>query len=351
MAIIMDSRIIQMPREVHIGPGVINETGQICDNLRLNKKMLVVTGHKTYDVGAKFAINSLQDKDYDVEVIKVSGASFDTVDEVEDLIDEKTTVIGVGGGTVIDVAKLASSNKGVYFISMPTTASHDGIVSPLASIKSSNISTSQKAQAPIAVIGDSEIIAKSPFRLLAAGCADLISNFTAVKDWQLAKRLKNVSYSESAASLSIMSAKMITNNIESIKPNLEASARIVLKTLFSSSMAISIAGSSRPASGSEHKFSHALDKILDKPALHGEQCGVGTIMMMKVYGGDWKFIKNSLKAIGAPTTAKELGVADEDIIKALTTAHTIRPERYTILGEQGISEDAAYKLAISTGVI
>lgn len=347
----MDSRVIQMPREVHIGPGVINETGDICDGLRLNKKMLIVTGHKTYDIGAKFAIESLQDNDYDVEVVKVDRASFETVEQVEDLIDENTTVIGVGGGKVIDVAKLSSSNRGVYFISMPTTASHDGIVSPLASIKNSNSSTSQRAHAPIAVIGDSEIIANSPFRLLAAGCADLISNFTAVKDWQLAQRLKNTPYSESAASLSIMSAKMITNNIDTIKPNLEASARVVLKTLFSSSMAISIAGSSRPASGSEHKFSHALDKILDKPALHGEQCGIGTILMMKVYGADWKFIRDNLKAIGAPTTARELGVSDDDIIEALATAHKIRPERYTILGENGISEDAAHKLAVSTGVI
>ncbi|MDO5849052.1 MAG: NAD(P)-dependent glycerol-1-phosphate dehydrogenase [Methanobrevibacter sp.] len=347
----MDSRVIQMPREVHIGPGVVHDTGNICDGLKLDKKILIVTGQKTYDIGARFAIDSLQQNDYDVEVAKVTEASFESVGQVEDLIDENTTVIGVGGGTVIDVAKLSSSNKGVYFISMPTTASHDGIVSPLASIKGANNSTSLKAHAPIAVIGDSEIISKSPFRLLAAGCADLISNFTAIKDWQLAKRLKNVPYSESAASLSIMSAKMITNNIESIKPNLEESARVVLKTLFSSSTAISIAGSSRPASGSEHKFSHALDLILDKPALHGEQCGIGTILMMKVYGGDWKFIRNNLKAIGAPTNAKELGVCEDDIIEALTKAHTIRPERYTILGEKGISEDAAHELAISTGVI
>ena len=56
--------------------------------------------------------------------------------------------------------------------------------------------------------------------------------------------------------------------------------------MISSGMAISIAGNSRPASGSEHKFSHALDMIAPKPALHGEQCGVGTIMMMYLHGGD-----------------------------------------------------------------
>ena len=91
--------------------------------------------------------------------------------------------------------------------------------------------------------------------------------------------------------------------------------------MFSGGMAISIAGSSRPASGSEHLFSHALDKILDKPALHGEQCGLGTIMMMYLHGGDWKAIQESLKSVQAPTTAKELNIADEDIIEALMMAH------------------------------
>ena len=67
---------------------------------------------------------------------------------------------------------------------MPTAASHDGMLSPQASIKDSKKATSVKAHAPIAVIGDSEIIANAPPRLLSAGCADLISNFTAIKDWK-----------------------------------------------------------------------------------------------------------------------------------------------------------------------
>ena len=328
----MSNRRIQMPREVYIDPGIIKDTGEICKSLHLDKKILIVTGNHTYEAGAKPAIESLEKAGIEWDVIKVNNAT-------------------VGGGKVIDVAKLSSYNQGVYFVSMPTTASHDGIVSPLASIKNPNTSISATAHSPIAVIADSEILAQSPFRLLAAGCADLIANFTAIKDWELAHRLKNESFSESAAALSIMSAHLITDNIANIKPNLEPSARIVMKSLFSGGMAISIAGSSRPASGSEHLFSHALDKILDKPALHGEQCGIGTIMMMYLHGGDWKAIRNSLKAVQAPTTAKELGIAEEDIIEALMMAHEIRPERYTILGDNGISKDAAYELAYKTEVI
>ena len=347
----MSNRKIQMPREVYIDPGVIKQTADICKSLHLDKKILIVTGSHTFDVGAKPVIESLENENIDYDVIKVDKASYESISEVEELITPDTTVLGVGGGKVIDVAKLSSYNQGVYFVSMPTTASHDGIVSPLASIKNPNTSISATAHSPIAVIADSEIIAQSPFRLLAAGCADLISNFTAIKDWELAHRLKNESFSESAAALSIMSAHLITDNVSNIKPGLEASARIVMKSLFSGGMAISIAGSSRPASGSEHLFSHALDKILDKPALHGEQCGIGTIMMMYLHGGDWKAIKKSLEAVQAPTSAHEVGISDEDVIEALVMAHKIRPERYTILGDNGISKEAAYELAYKTEVI
>ncbi|WP_405290313.1 NAD(P)-dependent glycerol-1-phosphate dehydrogenase [Methanobrevibacter sp.] len=347
----MSNRKIQMPREVYIDPGIIKDTGKICKSLRLDKKILIVTGSHTYDVGAVPVIESLEKDDIEYDVVKVSGASADSISEVEELITPDTTVLGIGGGKVIDVAKLSSFNQGVYFVSMPTTASHDGIVSPMASIKNPDTSISVAAHSPIAVIADSEILAQSPFRLLAAGCADLMANFTAIKDWELAHRLKNETFSESAAALSIMSANLITDNIANIKPNLEPSARIVMKSLFSGGMAISIAGSSRPASGSEHLFSHALDKILDKPALHGEQCGIGTIMMMYLHGGDWRYIKNALKAVEAPTTAAEIGVSEDDIIEALMMAHKIRPERYTILGDNGICREAAYELAYKTEVI
>ena len=74
-------------------------------------------------------------------------------------------------------------------------------------------------------------------------------------------------------------------------------------------------------------------------------------MMMYLHGGDWKAIQNTLKAVQAPTTAAEIGVADDDIIEALMMAHEIRPERYTILGDNGFSREAAYELAQNTEVI
>jgi glycerol-1-phosphate dehydrogenase [NAD(P)+] len=115
---------------------------------------------------------------------------------------------------------------------------------------------------------------------------------------------------------------------------------------------MSIAGSSRPASGAEHLFSHQLDRLVPNTALHGHQVGVGSIMTEYLHSGEkgrWRNIRDALERIDAPTTARELGVDDEVVIEALTTAHTIR-DRYTILGD-GMSEDAAREVARVTGVV
>jgi glycerol-1-phosphate dehydrogenase [NAD(P)+] len=98
-------------------------------------------------------------------------------------------------------------------------------------------------------------------------------------------------------------------------------------------------------------FSHMLDRLVPGKALHGEQCGVGTIMMMYLHGGEWKLIIDTLHKIGAPATAKELGISKQNIIKALMYAHKVRPERYTILGDKGLTREAAKNLATVTGVI
>lgn len=347
----MDARKIQLPREIHTGPGVIYKTGEICTDLRFKGNVLVVSGPNTLKIGGEKAIESLEEKGFNVEKITIKEASEKAVETVKNRIEDIALVLGVGGGKVIDVAKLASTRANIHFISVPTAASHDGIASPRASIRDGEGTVSLAANSPIGVIGDTTIISQAPLRLLAAGCGDIVSNYTAILDWKLANRLLNENFSESASALSLMTAKLIMRSSDSIKEGLEESARLVVKSLISSGFAISIAGTSRPASGSEHKFSHALDRIAPKPALHGEQCGLGTIMMMSLHGGDWKCIRDALKMMHAPTTAYEIGIDPEYIIEALTKAHEIRRERYTILGDRGLTKEAAEKLAIKTGVI
>ena len=257
----------------------------------------------------------------------------------------------MGGGSKIDLAKMAAKDLNIEFLSIPTSASHDGIASGRASIKNNSVPLSLEAKVPLGVIADTNVIVKAPYRLLAAGCADVISNSTALKDWEFARRMRNEEFSRSAYELANYTAQTIIDNADLIRPNMEESVWIAIRPIIISGISMSVAGSSRPTSGSEHMFSHALDVIAPGKALHGEQCGVGCIMMMYLHGGDWMRIRTALQKIGAPTSAKELGISNETVIRALVTAHTIRKDRFTILGNVGLTPEAAEKIATITKVI
>ncbi|MFO7872586.1 MAG: NAD(P)-dependent glycerol-1-phosphate dehydrogenase [Candidatus Undinarchaeales archaeon] len=345
----------ELPRLVLIGGGSIEEIGDVASQLSQGKSALIIAGPKTIKIAGGTAKDFLEEEGFTVSKYISDFATNEQVEGAQKAIKEEDAdiVLGIGGGTPIDIAKLSSTREKIPFISIPTAASHDGMGSPIASIhdkEGKGKYTSYPTRAPIAIIADTSIIKTAPYRMTASGCADLISNYTAVEDWKLAHRLKGEYYGDYSAALSIMSAEVILENAGVIKENLETSISLVVESLLSSGTAMCIAGSSRPCSGAEHLFSHALDRIAEKPAMHGEQCGVGTILTAYLHKLDWKEFRDALKKIGAPVNAEELGISEEEVIKALTTAHTLR-KRYTVLGRNGLSEEAAREVAKKTGVI
>jgi glycerol-1-phosphate dehydrogenase [NAD(P)+] len=349
----MHIHAINLPRFVIVGPNVIPQVGEVLRRLNFKGGLLLACGESYSKDPAAKVEKIVRKLNIPAHGYCVKDASVSTVDELGRVIAETESgmVVSVGGGKTIDVAKMASFRQGIPFMSIPTSAAHDGIASPIAALKDTNGSMSKMAHPPVALLADTEIIANSPKRYLVSGVGDIIAKYTAVRDWSLAHRLRGEYYGEYAASLALMSAELITENIDLIARGFDEGIRSLIEGLISCGYAMCIAGSSRPCSGSEHLFSHALDKICAGQALHGEKCGVGAIMMMYLHGGDWKVIKEVLFKVGAPTTAKELGIKDKDIIEALTIAHTIRPDRYTILGESGITRDAAENVARITGVV
>ena len=341
------------PRTVLVGHGVIAELGSMCHQFDFPPHGVVVTGPKTAELAGHRAADILTSDGFRVYTVIAHEATGPEVDRVatEVRAHEGRFVVGVGGGSKIDITKVVAARLGIPFVSLPTSAAHDGISSPRASLHDADNLTSTVGAVPMGVLADTAVIVQAPYRLLASGCADVIANVTAILDWRLAVRLRSEEYSSTAASLSEYAAHEIIDQAASIKPNLEESVWIAIRPILVAGIAMSVAGSSRPCSGSEHLFSHALDRVSSRPSLHGEQCGVGAIMMMYLHGGDWHKLKHALLTIGAPTTAQELGVTNDEVIQALVLAHTIRPDRYTILGDNGLTRDAAERLATVTGVI
>lgn len=334
------SRWIQMPRSVVVGHDALLQIPGIISDLGVAGPIMLLSGETTMKTVGTRVLNLLGDRE--IGVCLVGRITYDEIQRIEDEARKAKTnlIVAVGGGRVIDTAKVVSYNLDIQFVSIPTAASHDGIASSRASVVTEEGNVSVATQPPLAIVADTGVIATAPHRLLAAGCADIIANYTAILDWELAHRLTGEPISEYALTLAKITAEILVKNADFISRNDETAAWIVVKALFSSGIAMSIAGSSRPASGGEHKFAHMIEKLAPGAALHGEACGLGTIIGMYLHGGDWRSISRSLKLIGAPTTPRDLCIDDEVCVNAVLRAREIRPERFTIF-DTGVTHEAA----------
>ncbi|MDX1533217.1 MAG: NAD(P)-dependent glycerol-1-phosphate dehydrogenase [Nitrosopumilaceae archaeon] len=347
----MPSHTMELPRLIEVGEKNLQDFGNFLKSLNKPKKVSLISGSHVRKILQKKIEKSLKKSKIQFEWHTTRKNDLKSMNEVQREVkkDRSNLVVGVGGGRAVDTAKMIAFNLNIPFVSVPTAASHDGIASPFVSIKGDK-PHSIVATAPLGVFVDIEIIKKAPERLLASGCGDLIANIIAVRDWELGRDKTGEYYGRYAADLALMSAKIVMESSKSFaKKGLDA--RVIVEALISAGVASCIAGSSRPCSGAEHLFSHALDKIAPDVGLHGEKCGIGSIMMAKLQGQDWKKIVKTLKNLGAPTTAKEIGLDPKLLVNALVIAQDLRPQRYTILKEIEMTEKKAFALAKSTKVI
>ena len=347
----VQSHTMELPRLIVIGNNNIGDVGKFLKSLDSPKKVSLVSGTHVKKLIQKKVERSLASSgiryvwhiatDNSVKAIKRFQAKLG--------VDNSNMIVGIGGGRSVDIAKMIAFNLKRPFVSIPTSGSHDGIASPFVSIRGDK-PHSVIAATPLGVFVDIAIIKKAPKRLLASGCGDLVANLIAVRDWELGRDKTGEYFGRYAANLASMSANIIMENSATFaKKGLDV--RVIVEALISAGVASCIAGSSRPCSGAEHLFSHALDQLAPGVGLHGEKCGIGSIMMAKLQGQDWKKFAKTLKNVGAPTTAREIGLDADTLAEALTIAQELRPERYTILKEIKMTRKKAVELAKVTNVL
>lgn len=335
---------IDLPAFFEVGE---HKTVSICKILREHglqfKNVLLLGDHKTFLIGGGPISKSFED--CSVKIIKhlVSNSDEPNVEHVENLIKNKKPdlVLGFGGGKVLDVAKLAAGNCKKKYISIPTTLSNDGISSPVAVITNKEkIPISHITKAPCAVIVDTSIIKRAPIRHIKAGVGDLISNLSAVFDARLAESKGKGKINDTALSLAEAGAlKLFDSKAKSVKD--EDFLIVLTQGLIKSGFAMCIVGSSRPASGSEHKISHAIDYLYSlKKNLHGEQVGIASVFTMVLQGNKhFRKVQELYDRIAFPHKLKKLHLNFDQFVKVVLHATEIRPDRYTILEDKKLTPE------------
>jgi glycerol-1-phosphate dehydrogenase [NAD(P)+] len=346
---------MELPRKILVGDNVISELGNfIIDITNRRISSVIIISGETVRTKIEDNIKKSFEKSHIRNYWFIrKDASFETVSRIKIEIEELTPdiILGIGGGKSVDVGKMIAYSIKKPFISIPTSASHDGISSPFVSLKGSNKPHSIKVNTPIGILADIKLISEAPTRLLSSGCGDLIGKLTAVKDWELARDDNNEYFGAYSAHLAKLSADIIMHKSKELLLN-EYGVRTIIEALISAGVAAGIAGSSRPCSGSEHLFSHALEYITDgNCGLHGERVGLGTIIMSKLYGMDFEGIIDVLENVKAPVKANQINLTDKDVVQSLLIAQDLRPERYTILSKTKLDKKSAYELAKSSKVI
>ena len=336
--------MIKFPYRVLIGKSPEGDIGAMLEDMRFGKKGAIITDNNMKKlVGAKVADIT------GAEIIIADSLEMESLRKLSLSLKGKDYVMGIGGGRSIDAAKYAAYLAGKPWIAFPTVLSHDGVVSSRASINSGSSKESVEASEPSAIIADMDVLSRAPYRHMAAGAGDVISNISAVEDWKIADKAGKEKYHTVMGELALLSVKAVQENVDDIKKRNQHGMEMLLWGLISSGFAMNIYGSSRPASGSEHNVSHALD-AMGSTALHGEQVALATIVTVYLQGGDWKTIKKLMLDIGLPTTAKELSIDRGTMIKALASAKAVR-ERYTVLNEVNLKEAKAEKALADCGII
>ena len=247
-------------------------------------------------------------------------------------------IVAMGGGKTLDVGKYAAYVSKRPLLAIPTTMAHDGIVSPVAVLKrEDNKPKSLGCSMPTMLILDTRITATCSPNLIKAGIGDTISNYMALKDWEFAVSkgkdvMNGYAYMMSRTSLDAL----MKTQFDKICPEF---IDVLANCLVMSGIAMDFAGSSRPVSGSEHLFSHALDYYCDKQNLHGFNVALGTIAVLKTIGEDYTSVLRCLRKFDVNINPRNMKIPEETFVFCMQHATDMRSNRYTYLNEVDLNDE------------
>ena len=201
--------------------------------------------------------------------------------------------IACGSGSLHDIVRYTACENNLPFYSYPTAASVDGFVSGIAAMTIRGTKVSYPSRPPIALYADPAVFANAPERLTASGVGDLLGKYICLADWKIARILTGEEICPALMELEYavideLEAVIAEAGDAVMTPGAAHTEYVcrVMEGLVLSGLAIQLNGNSRPASGAEHHLSHFWEMARineDIPALHGEQVGIASLLLLDYY--------------------------------------------------------------------
>jgi glycerol-1-phosphate dehydrogenase [NAD(P)+] len=258
------------------------------------RNYLILADARTYKAAGRAVEEKLQCGEVSVShyiVPDMDGEPPATDDTTKDFILTQAPpadlYIAVGSGVINDLVKWVAFLRQKPYITVATAASMNGYASANVAATVGGLKVLFHADACLAAFVDPEIIINAPYELTASGLGDVLAKSVSSADWKLNQFLFNDYYCQFSVDLLKDLEPIYLENPRKIKEKEPAAIKALFEALFFSSVAMTITGTSSPASGGEHLISHTLDMVAGRDGrkhdLHGRQVGVGSILTAALY--------------------------------------------------------------------
>lgn len=203
-------------------------------------------------------------------------------------VEEDTgLLVAVGSGTINDTTKYVAFKKEIPFFIFATAPSMDGYASTVAPMIWEGLKYAFPAVGPAAIIADIDIVKTAPLRMRAAGFGDIVGKCISILDWKLSNLILGEEYCQMVADNVLSAMRKCSENVSGLIKGEDEALQNVMEALVLCGLMMNYVKSSRPASGSEHNFSHAVELMQLYHGLpmsmHGESVGVGSVVSSVLY--------------------------------------------------------------------
>ena len=282
LAIARDTKLFDM------GEGYLARVPAAFGELFPGRMPVVVADINTWRVAGAEVYSRLLDAGFETGVFIIPDREFHAewkyVEMVEAAVRSSGGVaVAVGSGVINDLCKLSAAHIGQSYLCVPTAASVDGYSSFGASISYEGVKQTFDCPAPVGIVADVSVIAAAPKHMTAAGYADLAAKIPCGAEWMIADLFGTEPIIPDAWHVLQDVLDEMLSDPEGVAAGEPSAIAALFEGLTLSGFAMQAARSSRPASCTDHLFSHYLDmihhKFHGKLQSHGFQVAIGTLTM------------------------------------------------------------------------